>query len=138
LPWSRPEGRAPAPDLAEPLYRESLEKYDRAYSIRSGHYPGINKATLLLILGSLRRSAPGAPPRTELGESADVASRLLAERWRWPRESPDDLTVWHPATAGEAHLLRQEWPEAADAYREALNARNINPRSREAIRRQVE
>ena len=29
----------------------------------------------------------------------------------WPSELHDDLTVWHPATAGEAHLLRQEWSE---------------------------
>jgi tetratricopeptide (TPR) repeat protein len=138
LPWSRPDGRMPDPVLAESFYRKSLEKYDQAYRIRFGHYPGINKATLLLILGSLTPPPPSSPPRPELQESPELAGKLLANRPNWTTELPDDLTVWHPATAGEAHLLRREWPEAANQYREALQDKALTPHARESMRRQVE
>src|SRR5580658_8690005 len=71
LPWSKPDGRMPDSVLAEAFYRKSLEKYDQAYRIRFGHYPGINKATLLLILGSLNPPPPGLPVRAEVYESAE-------------------------------------------------------------------
>ena len=54
-PWSKPGAPLTNPVLAEAFYRKSFAKYDQAYRIRFGHYPGINKATLLLILGSLLR-----------------------------------------------------------------------------------
>jgi len=69
---------------------------------------------------------------------AELAGRLLADRPRWPSEQPDDLTVWHPATAGEAHMLCQEWSQAANPYREALKGKNLTPHARESMRRQVE
>ena len=138
LPWSEPDGLPPDLDLAELFYRKSLAKYGQAYRIRSGHYPGINKATLLLILGSLRPPVPGAAPRPEVQESAELAGKLLADRPRWPREEPDDETVWHPATAGEAYLLSREWGLAEQSYREALRGPRLTARAREAMRRQVE
>jgi Tetratricopeptide Repeats-Sensor len=138
LPWSRPGARPPDPVLAEAFYRKSLAKYEQAYRIRFGHYPGINTATLLLILGSLAPPPPDSLPRPELQESAALAGKLLAERSKWPADQPDDLTVWHPATAGEAHLLRREWAEAAYQYREALQSKKVTPHARESMRRQVE
>ncbi len=138
LPWSKPDHLPPDPELAGQYYRRSLEKYDQAYRIRSGHYPGINKATLLLIVGSLRPPAPGGSPRPELLESAELAGKLLADRPSWPHEHPDDETVWHPATAGEAHLLRQEWAQAVSQYRAALQSKILTPHARESMRRQVE
>jgi len=137
LPWSTPDGPAPDSILADCFYRKALEKYDQAYRIRFGHYPGINKATLLLMIGSLKPPVPGAAA-PELHESAELAGRLLADRPRWPGEQPDDLTVWHPATAGESHMLRQEWSQAANQYREALKGKNLTPHARESMRRQVE
>ncbi len=113
------------PVLAGEFYRRSLEKYDQAYRIRSSHYPGINKATLLLIVGWLKSNAPGAPRALEISESAELAGRLLTDRPHWPRDQPDDETVWHPATAGEAHLLRQEWSQAAAQYRVALKGLSV-------------
>lgn len=136
LPLSRPSGRPPDPVLAEAFYRKSLTKYEQAYRIRFGHYPGINTATLLLIIGSLA-PPPGLPLRPELEQSTELAGKLLAERSKWPNEQPDDLTVWHPATAAEAHLLRREWAEAAYQYREALQSKKVTPHARESMRRQV-
>jgi hypothetical protein len=138
LPWSDPGGLPPDPDLAERSYRMALEKYDQAYRVRSGHYPGINTATLLLVLGALRPLAPGAAPGVEVVRSQERARELLAGRGTWKPELPDDLTVWHPATAGEAHLLLREWAEAADQYGKALRSRDLTPRARASIRRQIE
>jgi hypothetical protein len=138
LPWSKPDGQPPDTELAGQFYRRSLEKYDQAYRIRSGHYPGINKATLLLILGSLKPPAPGGSPGPELLESAELAGELLADRPNWPREQPDDETVWHPATAGEAHLLRREWPQAVSQYRAVLQSKSLSPHALVSMRRQVQ
>jgi hypothetical protein len=138
LPWSNPDGRLPDPILAEAFYRKSLAKYDQAYRIRFGHYPGINKATLLLILGSLTPPPLDSQVRAEVYESAELAGKLLGDRLHWPVDQPDDLTVWHPATAGEAHLLRREWAQAASQYREALHGKKLTPLARDSMRRQAE
>ena len=122
LPGAVSNRFAPNRDMAIEFYRKSLEKYDQAYRIRFGYYPGINKATLLLIVGSLKAAADrsgGRPLDRNLLESEELAGKLLESRASWRVDHPDDETIWHPATAGEAHLLRQEWTQAADLYREA-------------------
>jgi hypothetical protein len=140
LPWSKPSGRLPDPVLAEAFYRKSLAKYDQAYRIRFGHYPGINKATLLLIVGALKsqRSGPAPGSITELLESEELARKLLACRASWKVDHSDDETIWHPATEGEVHLLRQEWEQAAAHYREALGAKNMSRHARDSMLRQFE
>ena len=142
LPWSSPGGRLPDPILAEAFYRKSLAKYDQAYRIRFGHYPGINKATLLLILGSLNAQQAGraldSAPANEVLESVELAGTLLEKRAQWTRDQADDETVWHPATAGEAHLLRREWEQAAAQYREALQGKNLDHHARASMCRQAE
>ncbi len=142
LPGAVSNRFVPNRDRAVEFYRKALEKYDEAYGIRSGHYPGINKATLLLIVGSLKgeRSgqATGATAPRELLESVDLAGQLLENRGSWTTDQPYDEPVWHPATQGEAHLLRREWAQAAALYREAMGAREISHLARESIRRQVD
>jgi tetratricopeptide (TPR) repeat protein len=125
------------PALAERYYRKSLEKYDRAYEIRKGHYPGINKATLLLILGTLGPRPRDEIERVEDRESFDLAGRILEGSGRWRSEQPDDDAVWFPATIGEAHLLRREWRAAGESYRRALDARAVTGHARDTMRRQV-
>jgi hypothetical protein len=127
---------------AAEFYRKALEKYDAAYRIHSGYYSGINKATMLLIIGSLKAQqtgqAPGASPPRALLESVELAGKLLEHRGSWKTDQPDDEPVWHPATQGEAHLLRCEWAQAAALYREALGARKISHLARESMRRQMD
>jgi hypothetical protein len=137
LPWSEPDGRAADPEMARVYYKKSIERYDQAYRIRSGYYPGINKATLLLILGTLQPPIAGAPPR-EIEESDALAAALLAGRSSWPSSFPEDETLWHPATAGEANLLRRIWDAAAQQYGDALKSRYITVHARRAMYRQVE
>jgi hypothetical protein len=138
LPWSKARGGESDAGLASQFYRKSLEKYEQAYRIRSGHYPGINTATLWLILGSLEPQPPSAATRDEVHKAQERAGELLARRSRWPSEQPDDESVWHPATAGEAHLLRQEWDDAARQYREALKGKNLTALARRSMSRQAE
>jgi hypothetical protein len=142
LPGAVSNRFVPNRDRAVEFYRKALEKYDEAYGIRSGHYPGINKATMLLIVGSLKAEqngqAPGASPPRELLESVDLAGKLLENRESWTTDQPYDKPVWHPATQGEAHLLRREWAQAAVLYREAMGAREISHLARESMRRQVD
>jgi len=111
--------------------------YDQAYRIRLSHYPGINKATMLLLLGALARSR-GAKEESEhyLAEASAIARDLLDRRARWPFERPDD-NIWHLATAGEACLICEP-ALAAEQYRLALDTRNLQKMHRASMRRQVE
>jgi hypothetical protein len=137
LPWSEPDGRPADSEMARVFYKKSLDRYDQAYRIRSGHYPGINKATLLLIMGTLQPPIPGAPPK-EIEASANLAKTLLDNRPRWPVSFTEDETLWHPATAGEAYLLRRMWDASAQQYRGALGSRYLTEHARKAMYRQVE
>jgi hypothetical protein len=137
-PWADPDGRPPDPDLAERSYRIALAKYGLAYRDWSGPYAGINKATLLLVVGALRPLAPGVSPPGEVRQSEELAAELLKARPNWRSDLPDDPTVWNPATAAEAHLLLWQWPEAADLYRGVAEGRRVTPHARDAMYRQAE
>jgi hypothetical protein len=137
LPWSDDPGRPADPVMARVFYKKSIDRYDQAYAMSSLYYPGINKATLLLILGTLGPLAGGVRAR-EIDESDTLAASLLADRSNWPSSLPEDETLWHPATAGEAYLLRQNWIAAAQQYADALESRHLNAHARTAMYRQVE
>ncbi len=115
LPWLAGAG-PPNPQEARPYYLQSLQKYVEAYGIRQGHYPGINQATLQVLLGTLVRPAAAVAAGGEVAEAQELARRLLECRDCWPESFANDRTVWHPATAAEAHLLLQEWHQAAGEY----------------------
>ena len=134
-----PEAGSHGPRLeqAAVYYGQALAMYDQAYRIRLGHYPGINKATMLLLLGALARSR-GANEEGQryLAEASATSRDLLDRRARWPFEKPDD-NVWHLATAGEACLICEP-SQAAEQYRLALETRNLQEMHRTSMRRQVE
>ena len=137
LPWSAPAGGKANPQMASTYYRKSLDRYRQAYGIRSGYYPGINMATLLLILGTLEPPPPGAKPR-EVLESEALAQALLDSRPDWPATQKEDESLWHPATAGEAFLLRRQLEPAESQYLIALDSPFLSPFSRKSMYRQVE
>jgi Tetratricopeptide Repeats-Sensor len=136
LPWS-PEGRVSDPDMAQILYQKSLARYQTAYGIEAGHFPGINVATLNLIIGALMQAKPGESP-PEIAAAESMAANLLATRRKWKSTTADDDSLWHPATAAEAHLLLRHWEDAAKQYRVALSSEKLTPHAREAMYRQVE
>jgi tetratricopeptide (TPR) repeat protein len=122
---------------AEGRYHQALEQYDIGYGLRQGHYPGINQATLLLLLAAVARQ------RNEDGRSIDylrraeaVADDVVARRDRWSKDLPDD-NIWHPATAGEASLLKRRWADAAGHYHAALAERGVQPFHRHTIGKQA-
>lgn len=105
-------------DSALGFYLKSIDKYDEAFQLRRGHYPGINKASLLLIVASLcKHESRHAQLRND---SRQLADELLASRARWPKQQDDD-DVWHWATEGEAHALLERWDRAAACCRRALD-----------------
>ena len=106
----------PIPRKRGRIISQSLQKYVEAYGIRQGHYPGINQAALQFLLGTLVRPAAAVAAGGEVAEAQELARRLLECRDRWPESFANDRTVWHPATAAEAHLLLQEWHQAAGEY----------------------
>ncbi len=92
--------------------------YDRAFALRAGHYPGINRASLYLLRAGV---CPDASPRQVLLAQARTAAReLLALRDSWPADFADD-TIWHTGTAAEANLLLGEYETACKLYRQALD-----------------
>jgi hypothetical protein len=127
----------PRLEQASAYYGQALAMYDQAERIRRGHYPGINKATLLMLLGALARSR-GANEESDryLAEASATARDLLDRRPRWPFDKPDD-NIWHLATAGEAYLICEP-TQAAEQYRMALDTRNLQQMHRTSMRRQVE
>lgn len=126
-------------NTAAAYYRSAIAKYDAAYQIRLGHYPGINKAALLHLLGTLDPAT--AQEERSAGfrrQSETVARELLARREQWPHDQPEDLTVWHPATEAEARLLLQEWQRAAALYRQVQQASGLTAHAIKSMRGQVE
>jgi hypothetical protein len=122
---------------AENRFLQAQTEYKRGYALRHGHYPGINQATLLLLLAALaRQRKEDTRSQGYLRQAEAVADDVLARREHWPKEFPDD-NIWHPATVGEAHLLKREWPEAASHYAAALGAANAQPFHRQSIGKQA-
>lgn len=126
--------RSESPDDAVRCYRLSLAKYSEAYKIRSGHYPGINRVTLLLLIAAF--TADAGERAMALSESEKLAKALLARRAEWPREYDDD-SIWHDGTAGEANLLLKEWKEASNSYLAAREHSRHKSFHRTAMRKQA-
>src|ERR1700722_9411321 len=106
------DARPPKHQLADEFYELALKKYDQAFEIRSGPYPGVNKATLLLVRAALARTI-GDVVRSNIWvrDAKELAAVLLQRRaqGKWTNDQADDKEVWHPATEAEALLLLEEW-----------------------------
>ncbi len=124
----------------EARYLQALEEYKRGYTVRHGHYPGINQATMLLLLAAVARQRQDEKRSLDyLRQAEATADEVLARRYDdkgWPTDFADD-NIWHPATAGEANLLKRNWSEAASQYAAALAAANLQPFHRQSIGKQA-
>lgn len=128
----RSEAAAATPALE--CYRQAHKMYLAAWNVRSGHYPGINVATLHLLIASLVREPTERD--SQLAMCSHMAKTLLSCRAQWVSEHADDA-VWHAATAGEAFLLQQDWNAAADAYQSAQRLPQFLPGHNKSMRGQV-
>ncbi len=101
--------------------RQSLHFYKKAFDITNDYYPGINAATLSLILNQ----------NTEAGLIAKQISEICIKQHK------TDQDYWLLATLGEAALIQGNYDEAISWYRKVMD--NIGNKTGDisSIRRQV-
>lgn len=130
---------------AEQQYRVAEENYEQAYALREDRFPGINMAGLRLIRASLLKQLGDEPAPVGDGDSpADglleraqqLARQLIDNRRRWEKRLKDD-NIWMLATAGEAHLILEQWDKAARCYRDALSQDNLQAYQPQSMKAQV-
>ncbi len=137
LPWYLKDKRNRDLNKSITFYERALKSYEAAYRIREGHYPGINVAALLLILGGMLTET-GADGKGRRDESRRFATDLLGTREKWPLDYGDeDRDLWHPATAGEAYLVLEKSEDAAREYGTVLKSPKLNWHARQSMYRQV-
>ena len=89
--------------------RRAYEIYSEGYETNGGYWSAINAATLALLLGER--------------ESAAALARLVSDqcRQRLPELAESNSErYWLVSTLGEAALLLEDWPEAENWYRQAV------------------
>ncbi len=87
----------------------AAERYEQAYQLSDSYYPGINAATMAMLLGEEDRAKVLA---------REVRERCLPRLKPLDQRSSDDY--WLLATLGEAALILREWSEAEDWYAQAV------------------
>ncbi len=123
------------PIKAVQLYRVALAKYEDAYQVRRGHYPGINVASLHLAIYAV--APEDLRSDADRQGSEDRARDLLERKYSWPHELEDD-DVWHLATQADCHLLLGQWSEAAELYEAAQKNPKCRPRSVASMRKNAQ
>lgn len=91
-------------------YRRALHYYQKAYSFNNGYYPGINVATLHLLLG-------------DENEAKRIARAIMDGCNGFKPEILQDATerIWVEFTRGEAHLILGQYEAASECYRTAMS-----------------
>jgi len=89
-------------------YDAALRRYREAFEISRRYYPGVNAATLALLVGQHQDSHFLASQVLELCRQQDLSKLHIED------------CFWVLVTQGEANLLMHKGREAAAAYREAL------------------
>ena len=123
------------PIKAVQLYRAALSKYENAYQVRRGHYPGINVAALHLAIYAV--APEDLRSDADRQGSEERAEELLERKGSWPHELEDD-DVWHLATQADCHLLLGRWSEAASLYDAAQKNPKCRPRSIASMRKNAQ
>lgn len=122
-------------ELAVQLYREARGSYREAYEIRHGYYPGINVASLSLMIYAVTPEPARRPE--DLATAEQIAQELLSRQATWPLEQEDD-TVWHLATAADCQLILRRWELAARGYQAAQHDTACQPFHVTCMRRTVQ
>jgi class 3 adenylate cyclase len=89
--------------------RLAAERYQQAYQLRGNYYPGINAATMAMLLGEEDRAKA----------IADQVRQQCLQQLKPPDERHCDQ-YWLLATLGEAALILRERSEAEDWYSQAV------------------
>jgi hypothetical protein len=118
--WKDVFARATDPVAAAAIARRARDEYLAAYALARDPYPGVNAATLSMLLGE------GAAARQLAGE---IAAR--------PPAASATTSAWDHATAGEAALLLGAVDRARDRYAAAYALAAHDGGSIATMRRQV-
>jgi class 3 adenylate cyclase/tetratricopeptide (TPR) repeat protein len=89
--------------------RLTAERYEQAYQLSGSYYPGINAATMAMLLTEEERAKAIA---------REVREKCLSKLKPLDQRCSDDY--WLLATLGEAALILREWSEAQDWYAQAV------------------
>ncbi len=107
---------------ADDAYILAVARYQQAYDVEGGFFPGINLATLLFLRAGLNTCLDRPSEAASLRQqSSDLAVTLGQSKLR--EKLPDD-NIWRRATQAEAAILRRDWSYAALRYRAALDQEN--------------
>lgn len=87
----------------------AAERYEQAYHLTGSYYPGINAATMAMLLGEEERA----------GAIAREVRELCLQKLK-PVSQRSGYEYWLLATLGEAALILREWSEAEDWYAQAV------------------
>lgn len=116
--------RSDNPVLQQRFGSRSADAYERAYRISGDPFPGVNAATMSLLMGR--------------HEQARALARETITRVRSTLDStPTGVGYWSFATLGEAHLVLGDLPEATRWYEEAVRQAQGHRGDIAAMRRNV-
>jgi hypothetical protein len=101
--------------LAFEHFEQAAVWYERAYGRRSGHYPGVNLATMRLLMAAIDRHFRRSTAKERLKEARGLAAGLFERQHDWPKTEPDD-DVWHAASRGECLTILGEFDAAFAEY----------------------
>jgi len=118
--WKDAFTHAPEQAAATAIAKRAQDEYLAAYAVARDPYPGINAATLSMLLGD--RDAAQAL-------ASEVAGRLAAQS--------QSATCWDHATAGEAALLLGAFDRARESYAAACALAAHDAGTIATMRRQV-
>jgi len=118
--WKDALERASGTASAKIPGERAREEYLRAFAIARDPYPGINAATLSMLLGR-----------------ADEAKRLAAEVAAQLKSAPSSLGIWDLATLGEAELLLGHFDAAGERYAAAYSLASASAGVIATMRRQI-
>ncbi|MFB2970886.1 TRAFs-binding domain-containing protein [Aerosakkonema sp. BLCC-F183] len=100
--------QATDPEEQNRQLRLAAEGYEQAYQLSGSHYPGINAATMAMLMGNEERAKVLAE---------EVRQKCLQKLKPQSQRSSDEY--WLLATLGEAALILRKWSEAEDWYGQA-------------------
>ena len=117
--WKDALHRAADDAIAAPIAAHARDEYLSAYALADDPYPGINAATLSLLLG-------------DRATAQSLAAKIVADLANVASRSPWDL-----ATEGEAYLLLGHIERAQASYRAAYASMGRDAGSVATVRRQL-
>ena len=118
--WKDAFARAPEHPSAAIAAQRARDEYLAAYALAHDPFPGINAATLSILLGDRDAARTLA---------TEIASRLATES--------ESATSWDHATAGEAALLLGEFDRARESYTAARALAGHDAGTIATMRRQI-